>query len=151
MDTTTTLWLVLGILSLQAIVWVPILALIRAERNRIPEEVRRSGETLVLGPERADYQGWTHRFGIARTMGTLALTDRRLLFKRPFGRDISILLSETTGVSGAVAFAKYRHDFHRYLVLSLRDGTEVVFLVRDREKWLEALRGRLEPAGRTDG
>ena len=132
-----------AILGFQAIIWVLIFRRIRGQSRRLEEEARRMGEAFVLGPERADYQGWVKKYGYARTMGTLALTDRRLVFVRPLGRDISIPLSEILAVSDTATLGKLRHTSRSYLALTLRDGTEVVFWARDHVPWLEALRARL--------
>lgn len=132
-----------AILGIQAIVWVLIFRRIRGQSRRLEEEARRMGETLVLGPERANYQGWVKRYGYSKTMGTLALTDRRLVFRRPIGRDISIPLSDVLSVSDTATLWKMRHTTRNYFALTLLDGTEVVFLIRNQDLWLDALRERL--------
>ncbi len=142
-NTRYFLELIGAISGLQAVVWLLVFRRIGGQRSRLEEEVRRSGEAFVHGPERADYQGWVKRYGYARTMGTLALTDRRLVFVRPFGRDISIPLREITTVSDTATLGRLRHATMDYLALTLMDRTEVVFLIRNRDRWLETLRARL--------
>jgi hypothetical protein len=105
-------------------------------------ETWRSGEMIILGPVRANCQGWNPRFGVSKTIGTLALLDRRLLFKRPFCPDITISLSEVAQVSDAITSASLKHRFWNYLSLAMRDGAEVVFLVTDRDRWIDAIRIR---------
>lgn len=139
LEQTRSLWIPLVVLGVQALVWTPIILRMRRNAERIREEARRAGERMLVGPEGAGYQGWVKRFGVARTMGTLALTDRRVWFKRPIGRDIVIPLAEIAGASDTATCGRLRHTNEHYLTLSLRDGAEVVFRVGSNRRWLEAL------------
>lgn len=143
MDATRLLWILLIVLGVQALVWTPIILRMRHSAERIREEARRADERILVGPERANYQGWVKRFGMARTIGVLALTDCRVLFGRPFGRDIVIPLTEIANTGDTAVCGCLRHTSGHYLVLNLRDGSEVVFWLGRNKRWLEALRNLL--------
>jgi hypothetical protein len=146
MNILNGVWIILLAIGSQAMVWSIIFYRIGLQAEAIKAEARRSGEMIILGPVRANYQGRNGRFVVAKTIGTLALLDRRLLFKRPIGRDVSIPLAGIAVVSDAVTSVSLKHNFGDYVSLDLRSGANVVFLVPDANRWISAIRERLVPA-----
>lgn len=130
------LQVILLIAAAQLALWSFIFMRLRRQAEQIVEQARQSGEDLIIPPVKASYQGWTKRFGTAKSMGRIALTDRRIIFKRPFGRDIIILLDEIADVSDTVRLGWTGHSFGNNLSLRLRSGEEVVFMVDDQSRWV---------------
>lgn len=125
--------------------WGVVLRRMAIQKAQFKPLAWRFGEKLILGPERADYQGWNRRYGLAKTMGILGLFDHRLVFKRPLGKDIVIPLSEIADAGDTVSLGRIRHSMGKYLSLKLNDGSEVVFIVHDQRRWIDAMRDRIVP------
>ena len=145
-EVNTAICVVALVIGIQALVWSLIFHRMRLQAEAIKTETRRSGEMIILGPVRANYQGWNGRFGVAKTAGTLALLDRRLLFKRPLGPDIVIPLADVSEVSDTVTLGSRKHTSEIYVSLKLRGESWVVFLVPNAGKWISAISDRLVPA-----
>ncbi|MCE5200324.1 MAG: hypothetical protein ABFD54_07105 [Armatimonadota bacterium] len=131
------------VISTNLVVWSLVFVRLHRQAGQIIEETQRLGEDLVIPPVKANYQGWTKRFGIAKTMGRIALTNHRIIFKRPFGSDIIIPLKEIVEVSDTVHLGQLSHTFGKYLSIKLQDDTEVVFLVNDQARWIEQIKSRI--------
>jgi len=138
-----TLQVILLILGANVAVWSLAFVRLRVQSAHMLEEARRSGEQLVISPATANYQGWTRRFGMAKTIGRIALTDCRIIFKRFLGRDITIHLEDVAEVSDTAHLGRVGHAFGNYLSLKLRDQTEVLFLVGDQARWIAEIRSRI--------
>lgn len=137
--------LVVGILAgiglLQAAIWIPLIRRLRRLPGRLRAELASSGETLLRAPERGTYRGSTAT-GYPRAAGTgvVALTDRRLVFRPMVGRAIDVPISQIEGIREEKWFLGSMRAGRTHLVLRLRDGGEVGFLVRDPRAWIAALR-----------
>jgi hypothetical protein len=119
--------------AFNALVWTGILMLMKSRTAAMRQE-----PGLVLGPERAQYQGWS-KYGTARTMGGLALTREALIFRRVAGKDIRIPIGEIVSATGTATAGPLRHTSSNYIALTLRDGSQPVFFVRENRSWLDAL------------
>jgi hypothetical protein len=119
---------------------------LRRLANHLEEVLRRSGEALLVGPEIAFYQGMIRRIISTETYGVIALTDRRLVFRKPIGRDIDIPLSQIAGISENKWFAGNYRGGHKFLILKLADGSEKAFQVKRHEGWMHALGSRVSAA-----
>jgi hypothetical protein len=139
-------WVVLLVIGAQVVAWRLVFYRMGLQAEAIRAETRRSGEMIILGPSRANYQGWNGRFGVSKTMGTLALLDRRLLFKRPLSPDITIHLNGVADVSDTVTLGSRKITSETYVSLILRDESWIVFLVPNASKWIGAIHERLVPA-----
>lgn len=139
-----TLQIVVLIAGINLAVWSLVFVRLHRQTRQIVEEARRLGEDLVIPPVKASYQGWTKRFGFAKTIGRIALTNHRIIFKRLLGSDIIIPLEEIAEVSDTVHLGRLRHTFRNYLSMQLRDGTEVVFVVNDQARWIGQIRSRVD-------
>lgn len=135
--------MVVGILVVVAginlAVWVPILR----KLNRLPELMREelsgAGEKIVRGPERASYSGATARFGKVKGIGVIAMTDKRIAFRKAIGKPVDVPVDEIVGVREDTWFMHAARGGQRHMIVKLADGTEVAFYVTDRSGWMAAL------------
>ncbi len=136
--------ILVGLGLLQAAIWLPIVRRLRRLPGRLQAELASSGETVLRGPERGTYRGSTAP-GYPRAAGTgvVALTDRRLAFRPIVGRAIDVPTSHIEGIRLEKWFLGSMRAGSVHVVLQLRDGGEVGFLVADPGAWSAALR----PAG----
>jgi len=105
-----------------------------------------SGERLVIRPEIGFYQGMIRGIVSTKTYGVIALTDRRLVFRKPIGRDIDIPLSQIAEISENEWFAGNYRGGREYLILKLADGSEKAFQVKNHAGWMRELGSRLAAA-----
>lgn len=136
-------WIVLLIVVSQVAVWSLLFYRMNRQAEAIRSETRRSGEMIILGPVRANYQGWNGRFGVTKTIGTLALMNRRLLFKRPLGPDITIHLTDVAEASDTLTLGSRQITSESYVSLKLQNGSWVVFMLPNARQWIDAIRERL--------
>jgi hypothetical protein len=137
-----TVLLVLGILGLQVAVWVPLMIWwtrqSRALKAALPAEVQAAGEHLRRGPESAHYRGASAGYSRVKGNGVLVLTDRQLRFRKLTGGRIDVPLKEIVGMREAKRFQGYVSG-QTVLILQLRTGAEVGFIVTDLPGWRAAL------------
>lgn len=134
------LWLVIGI---NAAVWALILVGWRYQRARIEERLRRdvsfTGEYLVLGPQNGYYAKIKGRVSV-RSMGVMALTNKRLIFRVMFGKGFDIPVDDIVGISGAKWFQGMYRNGREFMILKLRDGSEIGFQTGNQQSWEEQIR-----------
>ena len=106
--------------------------------RKLRDELIQADERALLGPEPALYSGATARFSKVRGNCVMALTERRLLVRMLVGRDFDLDRSEIVGVHDAKTFDG-QYQGRRYLVVDLKDATQVGFQVRDLRPWKAAL------------
>ncbi|HEY3415142.1 MAG TPA: hypothetical protein VGM51_19075 [Armatimonadota bacterium] len=143
MDVPHIAFVLLLVIGSQVVVWSLIFYRMGRQKEAIRAESWRSGEKVILGPVRANYQGWNGRFGVSKSIGTLALLDHRILFKRPLGPDISIDLDWVAEVSDTVPLGTRTITSANYVSMRLANESSVVFLVPNGRQWIEAIRERL--------
>ena len=135
--------LVLGILSLQALILIPVILWLRRRSARLTTELREelaaAGERVTRGPEAAVYRGATDRYPQVKGNGIIALTDRRLIFRPLMGRHLELSLDQLTGVREEKWFLR-SYNGRMHLILRMKDGAEVGFMVADHPAWMAALR-----------
>lgn len=142
MNAVQIVLLVAGILAVNGVVWTLILASFKRKSKQLMESINAScattGECLVIGPERGYYN---HMKGIAsiKTMGVMALTNKRLIFKGPMGMDADITFDQIADISRNVWFQGNYRGGHEFLILKLKDGNEAAFQVPDISKWAEQI------------
>ena len=78
-----------------------------------------------------------------KTYGVIALTDRRLIFRKPIGRDTEIPLSQIAELSENKWWAGNHRNGRMFLILKLADASEKAFQVKDHAGWMRELRSRL--------
>ncbi len=104
-------------------------------------------ETLVFGPVPGLYRGTNqHTFGFTGDC-VATLTSRRFIYASITGQHEEIPLSDIQTVSENVWFAGQYRNGRQHLILELKDGRKVGFLLRNHSQMLGALRGLLTPSG----
>jgi hypothetical protein len=147
MTTWGVVALVVGILTVNGVLWFFILRWLRGRLRRIDAELRARiaaspGERFLLEPAMGSFRGATARFGRVKGTSLLALTDRRLLFVKASGGEGELSLAELRAVREETWFLGSAVGGRKHLVVTLADGCEVGFLVADHPRWLAALRER---------
>jgi hypothetical protein len=107
--------------------------------DELRDDVEMRGEQWVIPLESASYRGATHTYGRVKGNGVAGLTDHRVVFEPLIGKGFTIPLARVTGVKVTRWFLGAARASGRHLVLTLDDGNEVGFFVRDQERWLSAL------------
>lgn len=100
------------------------------------------GKSFVMQPMAALYRGADSRFGHVKGNGVICLTEDALIFEKITGE--KILLSRAD-----IAEARVEETFKgkpsfgsggKHLVLRMKDGNRIGFLVRDAASWAEKFR-----------
>lgn len=99
------------------------------------EELALTGERLLREPESALYRGGTKPHSAVKGNVKLALTNRRLIFRKLTGGLDEVSLAVVTGTRRAAWFRGARHHGRLHLVLETNEPGEIGFLVRDMESW----------------
>ncbi len=137
------LWIVLGI---NAAVWTVLYLVWRIMRGRMEEKLNQdvsfAGEYFLLGPQTGMY---FKRVGIAKisSIGVMALTNKRFIFRMVFGRGVEILYEDIAGLSAAKWFHGTYRNGQPFMILTLRDDSEIGFQTRDQETWAEQIQGHM--------
>lgn len=120
-----------------------VLVRFRGQAARLKKALERSGETTLFGPEVGYYQGTIRGIVSLSTYGVIALTDRRLVFRKPLGEDIDIALSQVAEIAENKWFAGNYHNGRQFLILKLADGTQRAFQVKNHDGWMRELGSRV--------
>lgn len=141
MNDTQVLWIVAAIVVLDIIVTGAAFVWALRRSAALKQEIKESTsarERFLVYPENSEYAGGPRRFGWARGSGVLALTDRRVIFRRVFGGPVEIELGDIASVSEAAWYRGVYKAGRRHVILHLKEGAKVAFMVRDASPWLEA-------------
>ena len=133
--------LVVGILVLQALIWIPIIVWFRRRSQRVAAELalELEGEQVVRPPEKGNYRGATAPgYPVVKNNGLIALTHRRLVFRTLTGKAIDIPVDAITGVREAAVFKGSVVGGRTHLIVETAAG-EIGFYVSDNAGWLAAL------------
>jgi hypothetical protein len=140
--------LVVGILAVQALVWIPIIVWFRRRSRRVAADLATelASETVVRPPEKGNYRGATAAgYPIVKNNGLIALTQRRLVFRTLTGKAIDIPVDAITGAREAAVFNGSVVGGRKHLIVQTAAG-EIGFYVSDNAGWLAALlQGRQVP------
>lgn len=98
-------------------------------------------EPPVLGPENGIYRGSTGSYPKVAGNGKIALTERRILFRKTVGKGIDVPLSDVTGVRTDKTFNRSRVGGKVHLVVNTHHG-EVAYFVGDLDAWVRAISQR---------
>jgi len=139
--------LVVGIATVQAMIWVPIIVWFRrksrAARGRLAAEME--SETVIRPPETGVYRGATAPgFPSVNNKGLIALSRRRLAFVMVTGRLVEIPVAEIRGVHESKVFKHSVVGGRKHLVIELPSG-EVGFFVSDNAGWATAVMRIVQP------
>lgn len=133
----------LGLIALgNAIVW----GLFFWQRRRLMDKTRvaveQSGESWVIPPEKGFYQGFKGIVSV-KTMGAIGLTESRIIFIPPLGRNMIYPLKDIAETSQNTWFRGNYHNGRAFVILKLADGNEVGFQVDNEQRWVEEIRSRI--------
>jgi hypothetical protein len=133
--------LVLGIAAVQALIWIPIIVWWRRRardaKARLAEAIE--AEATIRAPEKAVYRGATASgYPAVHNSGTIALTDRRLIFITMSGKVIDIPRAEITGVRDAKVFKTSVRGGRSHLIVQIPTG-EIAFYVASNADWINAI------------
>ena len=133
--------LVLGIVALQAVIWIPIIIWwrhkSRAAQARLAAAIE--SEPLIRAPEKGNYRGATAPgYPVVKNSGVIALTTRRLVFITLTGKSIEIPLAEITGVRESKVFKAAATGGVMHLIVRVPSG-EIGFFVPDNAAWINAI------------
>lgn len=125
------------------VVAIPLLILLfRRQIAQLRDEITRSGETVLIGPDIGFYQGSNTLISL-KTQGVIALTDRRIVFRKPIGADIEIPFTQITKVSENDWFRGNYRAGKKFLILKLADGLEIGFMAKDHNRWIKEITTRI--------
>lgn len=151
MTPTQIILLIAAILVLEALIWIPVLAWLRRKSSLLAESLKDSvalsGDRFIIEPEGALYRGGTGTYSRVKGNGVIALTDRRLIFKKLVGGDIEIPLGSVEKVSESKWFLRSYRSGRLHLILHLRDGSEVGFIIKNHDAWMRALESAVPQDG----
>lgn len=117
----------------------------RRRRNAMTRaEVERSGESWVIPPENSYYQGFWGFFSV-KTMGGIGLTEDKLIFIPPLGRNMIFPLKDVVSLGESIWFHGNYRNGRAFLTLKMADGKEAGFQVSSEQRWMEELKARVTP------
>ena len=133
--------LVLGIAAVQAVIWIPIIVWWRRRARDAKARLAAATEAdaTIRPPEKAVYRGATAPgYPAVNSNGTIALTDRRLIFITITGKVIDIPRAEITGVREAKVFKTSVRGGRSHLIVQISTG-EIAFYVSSNVDWINAI------------
>ena len=110
---------------------------IRSKRTALAAELQT--EPALRGPESGIYRGSTGAYPKAFGNGLIALTQRRLIFRKMLGVGIDVALADVTGVTTQKTFNRSVVGNRVHLVVHTRNG-DVGYFVSDNPAWVAAIR-----------
>jgi len=128
-----------------AVAATPVAVVLWRYFTRVPSlqrDLATGGENVILGPVRGYFQGGGDYVSV-RTLGAAALTEQRLVFRQPIGRDIVVPLADIREMAQDQWFKGNYRSGLPFLILSLADGRQVGFQLPQQERWREEIRGRI--------
>jgi hypothetical protein len=144
--------LVAGILAFQALIWIPALILIRrktaTQQVDLTREIERSRQRLIRGPEPALYRGASAEYPKGKGNGVVALTDRRLLFRKLIGKGVEVHVSDIAAVREDTWFLRSYRSGRPHVIVKTRSGAELGFIVARHGEWMEAIRSLIPETDR---
>lgn len=131
------------VLGINAAVWIGLILVWRIMRARMEEKLRQdmdaTGEFAILGPQNG-YYAKSKGIVAVKSMGVMALTNKRLIFRVILGAGFDIPMEDIVGISGGTWFQGMYRNGSEFVVLKLRDGSEIGFQTRDEQSWAEQIR-----------
>lgn len=142
MDTFHTIMVLLTVAAALAVCFALVSLLFRRQSAQLREELTQAGETILAGPDVGLYQR-VHFIMTVGTNGVAALTDRGLIFRKPFGGDVRIPYSQMLEVSENVWFHGNYRNGRPWLILKTSDGGVYGFMLRDQPRWVTEIQARM--------
>ena len=133
----------MGVLAVLLLVFALLAAAMRRTAQQFGQELVMRGEPPILGPEPAHFAPG-EGFGVVRTDGALALTERQLVFRKVLGGEVELPLADIARLGETNAYRGHWRAGWQYIVVSLQDGREAAFVTRNNARWLAELKARTE-------
>lgn len=130
------------LLLIAAVVVAVILTIYKKQKINLKDEINKSGEDILIEPSVVLYQGG-NSFVSSKTFGVIALTNRRVIFRKPLGADIEQPISHIAKVSETEWFRGNRRAGKKFLVLENNSGREIGFIVDNPVHWIREISARL--------
>jgi hypothetical protein len=128
-----------GVVAVVVCIWAVLLLIVRRKSSKLATEFRESArqavENLIIDPQSCVYRGADREFGNVKGNGVIALTNKRIMFRKLTGQQIEIDRSQITKVSIENTF-KWETAFATgasHLVVETNDGNRIGFLVKNAE------------------
>lgn len=135
--------IIIGILALLICTWWVSLYVIRQRLCKLAMELRecarRAGEDLIIEPQSCVYRGANREFGNIKGNGVIALTEKRIMFKKLTGEQINMDRSRITKVSIENTFKGETNLATKgsHLIIETKDGNRIGFLIKNDKNWVE--------------
>lgn len=143
MTSTQIILLVVGILAIDLIILILIFGWIKRKSASLIESVRNElmirGEKTIRGPETAIYRGGTGNSSKIKGNGLIVLTNRSLIFKKIIGQGLEISLEQIKNLRQDKWFLNSYRNGRFHLILQLKNGDEIGFIVQNHSVWLEEI------------
>lgn len=144
MSTVQLVLVLIAAVAVPLLVAGTVLTVVLKRKSRAAEAelgAELAAEPAALGPEKGIYRGSTGSYPKVVGNGTIALTERRILFRKTVGRGIDVPLSDVVGVSTAPTFNRSRVGGQTHLVVHTHHG-DVAYFVSDMAVWVRAISQR---------
>lgn len=134
------LWhfIVAGIIVLDLIFVIVILTWKKKKIDQIMRDMKFSGETFILGPEKASFRGATAKYGRIKGNGVIGLTSEKVMFIPYIGKHIIIPIQKIKDVSESKRFLG--HYLHRPILILHGTETDAGFFVKNNFRWQNAIK-----------
>ena len=109
-------------------------------------ELAAKGELATRPPEPGLYRGASGARSRVKGNGVIVLTQRRVVFRKIFGADVEVPLADLVGVREDKWFLRAYTGGRLHMILQLKGGDEVGFIVTDHADWMALLRARIPVA-----
>jgi hypothetical protein len=128
------------VVALLALILVPLFVVLFRRSRRVSARIAAdlAAEPALRGPEKALYRGGTGSYPSVTGNGTIALTERRLIFRILVGSDVEITLSEVEDVRESRVWRRSVQAGHTHLVVTTSAGA-TGFYVGDVGAWHAAV------------
>ena len=143
MEPLSIVIMVVSIVTGVAIINVVIWRVLRGKIAKLPPlllaELQAMGEHVVIAPEPGIYRGGTGSFSRVKSIGAIALTRSRVVFRGAFGSQVDVPLPQVAGLREDKWFLRAYRGGRLHLIVRTVAGDEVGFFVKDHEAWKGAL------------
>jgi hypothetical protein len=129
------------------IILLTLLKKLRNKRKKILQEIQldiqKSGETIIISPEGATFNGADKEYGSVKCNGVIAATEKRIIFKRLMGSAIGIRLDNICKLNKDKWFHGYSRNNLMHFIIELKDENKIAFFVKDCDQWIDKIGQKL--------
>lgn len=140
-----TVFLVSGIIAVQAVIWIIILRYMHKESASLIGKMKDelAGENVLLGPVAGMYRGATSSFDSVKGNAVIALTDKELIIHKLLGGTIKIPLSDIVSVEKNKWFKGSYRDGQDHVIVQTTGNAKIGFMAPNPSEWISALESRV--------